>query len=151
MTTTLHGEVTPGTGGSPVRCLFCNNVVDVPDREAPTGWPVFDGRTVCDDCSERLEKEAPVIDRLLSILTSVELEVLTLHYGYGRSDRQCYNFDEIGERLGITPVRVAEIDKLARSKKPARSPRSLTTTIECKPHRSSIVGAGDRVREGGHP
>jgi DNA-directed RNA polymerase specialized sigma24 family protein len=113
MTTTLHGEVTPGTEGGPARCLFCNSVVDVPEGQEPPGWPVFDGRTVCADCSEKLENEAPVIDRLLSILTSVEREVLTLHYGYGRSDRQCYNFDEIGERLGITPMRVAEIEKLA--------------------------------------
>ena len=116
MTTTLHGEITPGTEGGPACCLFCNRVVDVPERHEPPGWPVFDGRTVCDDCSEKLEKEAPVIDRILSILTSVEREVLTLHYGYGRSDRQCYNFNEIGERLGITPVRVAEIEGLALEK-----------------------------------
>jgi DNA-directed RNA polymerase specialized sigma24 family protein len=112
MTTTLHGEVTPGTEGGPARCVFCNTVVDVPERQEPP----FDGWTVCDDCAEKAEKGARVIDRLLSILTSVEREVLTLHYGYGRSDRQCYNFDEIGERLGITPMRVAEIEKLALEK-----------------------------------
>ncbi len=77
MTTTLHGE---GTEGGPARCMFCNTVVDVPEGQEPPGWPVFDGWTVRDECSEKLEKEAPVIDRLLSILTSVEREVLTLHY-----------------------------------------------------------------------
>jgi hypothetical protein len=120
MATTLHGGVTPGTEGGPARCVFCNTVVDVPERQEPP----FDGWTVCDDCAEKAEKGARVIDRLLSILTSVEREVLTLHYGYGRSDRHWYSFDEIGKRLGNTPQRVAEIEDRSLEK-----PRSFAQKL----------------------
>jgi DNA-directed RNA polymerase specialized sigma24 family protein len=120
MTTSLDEEFTPDTDGGSARCMFCDTVVDVPEGPEPPGWPVFDGWTVCDDCSEKLEKEAPVIadgiDRLLSILTSVEREVLMLHYAWDRYDRKHYSFDEIGERLGITPQRVAEIEEQALEK-----------------------------------
>ena len=81
-------------------------------------------RTVCDDCSERLEKQAPIIadgiDRLLSILSPLEREVLTLRYGNFGSQQgllsQSHSFDDIGERLGITPQRVAEIHEQALEK-----------------------------------
>jgi hypothetical protein len=118
MKTTLDGDFMPDAEGGPARCLFCDLVIDMSEGRQSPGWPVFDGVTVCHDCSEKLETEAPAnaasIDRVLSILTSVEREVLTLHYGL--LDRQCYNFDEIGERLGLTPQLVAEIEGLALEK-----------------------------------
>jgi RNA polymerase sigma factor (sigma-70 family) len=118
MTNSLEGEFAPDTEGGPARCIFCNTVVDVTERRESPGWPVYDGRTVCDACSERLEKQAPAIadeiDRLLSVLTPVEREVLTLHYG--PYDQLHHSFDEIAERLGITAERVAEIEAQALEK-----------------------------------
>jgi DNA-directed RNA polymerase specialized sigma24 family protein len=118
MTTSPDDEFTPDTEGGPARCIFCTSVVDVTDAQESPGWPVFDGRTVCDECSEKLEQQAPAvaaeIERVLSVLTPVEREVLTLHYG--PYDQQHHSFDEIAERLGITAQRVAEIEAEALEK-----------------------------------
>ena len=118
MTTTDDGQFTPGTNSGPVLCLFCHTVVDVTEGSESTGWPVFNCRTVCDECSERLEKEAPIIadgvERMLSILSPLEREVLTLRYGVG--DAHAHSIAELGRRFEITPERVAEIVEQALEK-----------------------------------
>ena len=134
MTTPGDEQLTTGSDGGPARCLFCNVIVDLTEGSESPRWPAFDGETVCDACSERLEKEAPadaaVIERCLSILTSLEREVVMLHYGICDSKR-FWRLDEIAERLGIKPERVAEIEKHSLEKTSAIRPETwpLQTTM----------------------
>jgi DNA-directed RNA polymerase specialized sigma24 family protein len=117
MTTTGDGELSSAADGDCVRCLFCHLVVDAIEGPESPGWPAFDHWTVCDDCSEKLDKENAAfgLDRLLSMLPSLEREVFMLHYGLN-DDRQYYSLDEIADRLGIAHQRVTEIEEQAFEK-----------------------------------
>jgi len=119
MTTTGDGKLSSAADGDCVRCLFCRLVVDAIEGPDSPGWPVFDGWTVCDDCSEKLDKENAAfgldLDRVLSMLPSLEREVLMLRYGL-YDDRQFHSLDEIADRLGIARQRVTEIEEQALEK-----------------------------------
>jgi DNA-directed RNA polymerase specialized sigma24 family protein len=116
MTTTGDRQFTPGTEGRSARCVLCHGeqetVIEPIEEPAPPGTTLDD--FICDHCFEGLKKDGEILDRLLSILTSLEREVINLRYG--RYDRCYYSFDEIGERLGITPQHVAEIEEQALEK-----------------------------------
>jgi DNA-directed RNA polymerase specialized sigma24 family protein len=117
MTTTGDGKLSSAADGDCVRCLFCRLVVDAIEGPESPGWPEFDRWTVCDDCSEKLDKENAAfgLDRLLSMLPSLEREVFMLRYGLN-DDRQYYSLDEIADRLGIARQRVTEIEEQAFEK-----------------------------------
>ena len=60
---------------------------------------------------KRMEKS---LFEVLATLTDLEREVLLLHYGL--NGRECSSFEEIGELLGITPERAADIDQQAMAR-----------------------------------
>jgi len=62
------------------------------------------------------------IDQVLSTRTTLESDVIKLRYGL--SNGFTYAYDEIGKQLGITPERVAEIEKEAEEKLRLRKPQT---------------------------
>jgi RNA polymerase primary sigma factor len=54
------------------------------------------------------------IDENLSILTSLEDDIIRLRYGL--TDGYAYTLNEVGEKMGLAPERVAEIEARAVAK-----------------------------------
>jgi hypothetical protein len=135
MTNPVEREVAANTEGYPVCCSFCRKdparvgeLIESP--VLPGGTPAY----ICRECVELClsifeqaehfggaEKQAAVtpmlqakIDQQLSILSSLEEDIIKLRYGLG--DGYSYSFEEIGEKLGMVPTRVAEIAANALTK-----------------------------------
>jgi DNA-directed RNA polymerase sigma subunit (sigma70/sigma32) len=78
---------------------------------------IFEGRKFFED-DEELERIAqrlkPKLEEYLSILTSLEYDVIQLRNGL--LDGITYSPDEIAEKLGLAPDRAAEIEARANAK-----------------------------------
>jgi RNA polymerase sigma factor (sigma-70 family) len=142
MTTPYDRQITPCTEGLSLRCSFCNKgpatIGDLIERPA---WPGCIPAYICADCVELcaylLEQRRTLaggeqkpdqseinaatpkmleekIKQTLSVLTSLESDVIKLRYGLG--DGYTYTFAEVAGQLGITAERVAEIEKQAIEK-----------------------------------
>jgi RNA polymerase primary sigma factor len=68
---------------------------------------------------------AEKIDQILSVLTSLQSQVIRLRFGL--SDGFAHTLDEVAGRLGISPARVREIEieviEFLQSSKPQDEPR----------------------------
>ena len=72
-----------------------------------------------DSATQDLLKEK--LDQALSILTSLENDVIRLRYGL--TDGYSYTLAEVGAKMGLSPERVAEIEARAMARiRPPQSP-----------------------------
>jgi hypothetical protein len=103
----IEGPALPGG----VRVCICKECVD-------RCWSIFLNRKLFGGTEEeaeailrRLHEET---EQRLSLLTSLEEDVLRLRHGL--SDGFTCGLDEVGEKLGVAPERVAEIEARAWEK-----------------------------------
>ena len=140
-------QCTPDSEDQCARCSFCNKGEDEVGElvEGPT-WRGRIPACICTDCVElcaailahrRMLRDAgqdpdasqkmvaEKIDQILSVLTSLQSQVIRLRYGL--SDGFAHTLDEVAGRLGISPARVREIEieviEFLQSSKPQDEPR----------------------------
>ena len=140
-------QCTPDSEDQCARCSFCNKGEDEVGElvEGPT-WLGRIPACICADCVElcaailehrRMLRDAgqdpdasqkmvaEKIDQILSVLTSLQSQVIRLRYGL--SDGFTHSLDEVAGRLGISPARVREIEieviEFLQSSKPQDEPR----------------------------
>jgi hypothetical protein len=135
-------QLTVGAGGHSVCCSFCRKE-PVKVGELIEGPALPSGTTayICQECVElcssifehrkmlgRAEEQTDgsivsattqrmleeKIDQNLSSLTSPEDDIIRLRYGL--TDGYVYTLDEVGEKMGLAPERVAEIEARAVAK-----------------------------------
>jgi RNA polymerase sigma factor (sigma-70 family) len=132
------GDHESGSGAEriPPRCSFCRKIPD--DGVTLIEGPILEGSLrayICRDCvelcaamldMERMRGEwEPLgeatrewlrerLDQVLETLSGPEREVITLRYGL--EDGYSSTRDEVARRLGIAPLRVAEIEAQAVAK-----------------------------------
>ncbi len=143
-------QLTPGAEQQSVSCTFCKkgpatvcDLIECP--ELPGCAPAY----ICQECVELCssifqhrrmlggaeeETEESIInaathklleekiDQSLSILTSLETDIIRLRYGL--TDGYTYTLKEVGEKMGISPEHVADIERRAVAKLRSSGPQT---------------------------